>query len=235
MSEVISMKLLAFSRTDRGFDPNAVQGALNLRTGLAIALLFMSSALSALPFTFEGGKEGLLELPSGKPRALVLYFHRGIEDRSAVLVWAKILGPAGFAVAGYTNDNTMDVVNEARSALAVLRQRKEIAGIPVIVMGASMGTYTASGLFSADTAVRGVVLIVPPSMEVCEPLRKAAGRRVLIVEAARDEIARMHSREILGCAPKNADYVLLPDASHRFSPAVPAPEIIKWLNSVLQR
>ncbi len=206
-----------------------------MRAGLVIALLFVTSSLDALPFTFESGKEGLLELPNGKPRALVLYFHRGIEDRSAVLVWAKILGPAGFAVAGYTNDNTMDIVTEARSALSVLRQRKEIAGIPVILMGASLGTFAASGLFAADPAVHGLVLIVPPSMEICGSLRKAAGRRLLIVEASRDEIARMHSREILSCAPKNADYVLIPEVSHRFPPSVPAPEIIKWLNSVLKQ
>jgi len=206
-----------------------------LRVRLAIGFLLVTSLLYALPFTFEGGKEGLLELPNGKLRALVLYFHRGIEDRSAVLVWAKILGPAGFAIAGYTRDNTIDVVKEARSALAVLRQRKEIAGIPVVVMGASMGTSIASGLFAADTVIRGLVLIVPPSMEVCGSLRKAPPRPVLIIEAARDEVARMHSREILGCAPKNANYVLLPDVSHRFSPSVPAPEIIKWLNSVIQR
>lgn len=200
-----------------------------------IGFLFVASSLYGSPFTFQGGKEGLLELPNGKLRGLVLYFHRGIEDRSAALVWAKILGPAGFAVAGYTNNNTIDVVKEARSALAVLRRRKEIAGIPVIVMGASLGTYAASGLFAGDTSVRGLVLIVPPSMEVCGHLRNAVGRRVLIVEAARDEIARMHSREILSCAPKNADYVLLPDVSHRFPPSVPAPQIIKWLNSVLQQ
>ena len=203
-----------------------------MRSALVAALLLTASSLHGLTFTFEGGKEGLLELPSGKPRAVVLYFHRAIEDRSIVREWAKLLGPGGYAVAGYTSSNTTYIVREGQNALAALRGRKEVAGIPVILMGASRGTAAASRLFAADPAVRGLVLIVPVSLDLCESLQHANGRPVLIVEAGKDEVAQMRPGEILRCAPKNAGHILLPDSSHRFPPSVPAPQILRWLESL---
>ncbi|HET6268111.1 MAG TPA: hypothetical protein VFG11_10375, partial [Acidobacteriota bacterium] len=71
---------------------------------LAIWLLLPGIAASE-SFTFPSqGKtiEGVISPATGTPKALILYFHRGIEDRSAVLEWGKLLSSHGYAIAGYT-------------------------------------------------------------------------------------------------------------------------------------
>src|SRR5262245_3880164 len=103
---------------------------------VSVMLLFFYCPLwAAWMFTIHDGArniEGYLALPKNPPKALVFYFHRSIEDRNAVLDWAKEFNPAGYAVAGYTSPRTSNFLELAQNAVAELRKRKELANIPLI-------------------------------------------------------------------------------------------------------
>ncbi|PWT87867.1 MAG: hypothetical protein C5B54_11575, partial [Acidobacteria bacterium] len=129
----------------------------------ALVVIILALAFGSV-FTFQSDSkqvEGYVILPSKAPKALILYFHRAIEDREAVTEWAKLLGPQGYAVAGYTATHTNNLVDEAKKAIISLRNQKEIASLPIVVMGASMGTKAAADLFANQPDIRGMILIVP--------------------------------------------------------------------------
>jgi len=196
--------------------------------------LFLIFLLQTFQFTNANLPiEGYLALPDSQPpKALILYFHRAIEDRSAVKDWGALLTPKGFAVAGYTaSKNTTELVAEARAALSALRKNKALANIPVYAAGASMGSRAASALFAADPQIRGLILIVPGGDQVCAAFAKSADRPVLLIQAAKDEIVPPGvACEIQQCLPKkNATHHLLPNATHRFPASTIAPKIIDWL------
>ena len=206
-----------------------------------ILLSFFSLPLSAAEtFSFVDGEksiEGYLALPKNPPRALILYFHRAIEDRNAVLEWAKELNPAGYAVAGYTATRTPHVLEQSQNAVAELRKRKELAGIPLIAMGASMGTPAAASLFGSSPQVRALVLLVPGEAQFCSEFEKASGRPILMIYAENDEVVnRSISERLVACLPKvNAQSYLLKDQGHRFPPSLVSARIIDWLKGVLQK
>ncbi|HSP07331.1 MAG TPA: hypothetical protein VLR94_09145, partial [Acidobacteriota bacterium] len=163
-----------------------------------LALLF-SVATSAQPATFvfeAGGKhvEGIVSLPSGSPRGLILYFHRAIEDRSAAGVWGELLTPHGYAVAGYTATASTNYVEEARAAVRALRGRKELTQVPLVAMGASMGGRAAARWFGADPEAAALILLVPGGAEeTCADLARAAGRPVLVIQAEKDEVVDLQA------------------------------------------
>jgi hypothetical protein len=207
---------------------------------IVVILLFLASpSFAADSFTFQdNGKsiEGYYSLPQGSAKVLVLYFHRGIEDRNAVIEWGKLLNPAGYAVAGYTATPTKDVLLQARSALNELRKRKELANIPCVVMGASMGTPVAAKLFASDLKIRGMILVVPGESEICSAFQKSAGRPVLMISAEKDEIADSTvTKKLMACLPKeNAQFQLLKNQSHRFPPSFISSRILEWLKTTIK-
>ena len=206
-----------------------------------ILLLFFSLPLSAAEtFTFPDGEksiEGYLVLPKNPTRALILYFHRAIEDRNTVLEWAKEFNPAGYAVAGYTATRTPHVLEQSQNAVAELRKRKELAGIPLIAMGASMGTPAAASLFGSSPQVRALVLLVPAEAQFCSEFEKASGRPILMIYAEKDEVvSHSISERLVACLPKvNAQSYLLKDQGHRFPPSLVSARILEWMNKILQK
>ena len=202
----------------------------------ALVVIFPALAFGSV-FTFESDSkqvEGYVILPSKAPKALILYFHRAIEDREAVTEWAKLLGPQGYAVAGYTATSADNVVEEAKKAVNSLRNQKEIASLPIVVMGASMGTKAASGLFAEQAEIRALILMVPGDAEnICQAFSKAKGRPIFLIQADQDQIVGAQSAaSIHQCLPKNAKYVLLKNTTHRFPPSQVSTEISNWLKAV---
>lgn len=186
-------------------------------------------------FTFQSqGKtvEALLAVPSVKPRALILYFHRSVEDRTAVSEWGALLTKDGYAVAGYTADQTVDEKELAEDALKSLISQKRFASTPIIVMGASMGTVAAAQLFGEDQRVKALILIVPPSPMLCHDVENAGTRRVLLIQAENDEVAGANAPAIRNCMPESTASSILKGASHRFPPSEVSPQILQWLNKL---
>jgi len=209
---------------------------------LVIILLLLRSLpiWAAETLTFHDGEktiEGYLALPKNSPRALVVYFHRSIEDRNAVLDWAKEFNPAGYAVAGYTSTRSPNFLEQAQNAIAELRKRKELANIPVIAMGASMGTPAAAALFGSSPQIRGLVLLVPGEAQFCTEFAKASGRPILMIYAEKDEVVPASvSERLVACLPKvNAQSYLLKDQGHRFPPSLVSGRILEWMNKILQQ
>src|SRR5262245_53286922 len=96
-----------------------------------------------------------LEMPSGSPKALLLYFHCYTEKGNAVQTWEPITS-RGYAVAGYTNFPVNNVVPKANDAVAYLR-KNGLQDKPVIAMGASMGSIYAAQWFAANSNVRALI------------------------------------------------------------------------------
>lgn len=206
-----------------------------MKTAAFIILLFAFPVFAVDTFTFsDDGKiiEGYFSLPE-TPKALILYFHRSVEDRNAVLEWSKLLNPAGYAVAGYTRTITKNILLQENAALQELRKRKGFAAIPLISMGASMGAPEAAKLFGSSPQIRALILLVPGSESICEDFSKANGRPIFLIYAEKDEIVDMgNSKKLVNCLPKkNCRSDLLAGQTHRFPPALVSPQIIEWLNS----
>lgn len=203
---------------------------------VVLLLLVCASAYAGTAaFVFEsGGKtvEGVVLLPGGIPRALVLYFHRSIEDKSAVNVWGELLAERGYAVAGYSATGSTHYVEEARSAVAALRKQKALSALPVVAMGASLGTRAAVRWFAADPEVKALVLIVPGDAEgACAQMAKAAGRPLLMIQAENDEIVEPSDAEALRkCLPPGSVLQMLPGKGHRFAPSEISGRILQWLD-----
>jgi predicted esterase len=210
---------------------------------LLVILLLMAFGLrlsAEETFTFRDGNksiEGYLALPKNPTKTLILYFHRASEDRNAVLQWAKELNPAGYAVAGYTSTRTPNFLEQAQNAVAELRKRKDLTNVPLIAMGASMGTPAAASLFGSSPQVRGLVLLVPGEAQFCSEFAKASGRPILMIYAENDEVVDAEtSKRLVACLPKvNAQSFQLKDQGHRFPPSLVSARILDWLKGVLAK
>jgi alpha/beta superfamily hydrolase len=123
------------------------------------------------------------------------------------------------------------VGTEAKSALAGLRTRKELAKLPVILMGASLGTRAASRLFVADPQIAALVLMVPGSTEACK-ISKQEKRPIFLIQAEKDDVVG-DGQPIHRCLPLSIKYLLLKGTAHRFPPSQVATQIIDWLDSML--
>jgi len=205
---------------------------------LYTTLIFLALAAADLTqetFVFQNAGsriEGYVVQAPKNPRALILYFHRAIEDRNSVKEWGRLLGPAGYAVAGYTATSSADKMSEVKSAVKSLRSKKQLQSLPLVVMGASMGTRTAAQLFALDPAVKALILIVPGSPEICDYLKKANERPVHLILAEKDEIMGKNAGLLLNCLPNNTKQLTLPGALHRFPPSLVSSDIVDWLNSL---
>jgi dienelactone hydrolase len=200
---------------------------------LAILLALASNATPE-SFTFASqGKtvEGVISPAAGTPKALILYFHRGIEDRNAVLEWGKLLSVQGYAIAGYTAGEVPNAAQEAADEFKALRSQKRFASLPIVAMGASLGTAASAALFASSPDVRGLILLVPTSTDVCNAFQKASGRPVMLIQAENDTIAADRAPLILKCFPKNESHILLAKTPHRFPPSQVSTQILSWLQS----
>jgi hypothetical protein len=193
-----------------------------------ILLLILST------FTFQTAgieSEGYLEMPSTPPKALLVYFHRYVEKRDAVKIWGELMTSRGYAVAGFTAQPGRSVVEMANHALVSLRKKPELQKIPVIAMGASMGSLTAAEWFAVNNDVRAVVLIVPGSPKICSYLKSAGGRPAFLIQADRDEITHASGSKVRACVTTGNHY-MLKGAGHIFPPAAVSGEIIRWMDSL---
>lgn len=145
--------------------------------------------------TFPGGAKGVtmageLTLPgNGRPKAaIVLVSGSGPQDRNAYLgsqinhspflVLSDFLTRRGYAVLRYddrgvgesTGDfktaTTDDFANDATAAVAYLRTREELAGVPLGVAGHSEGGMIAPVVAAKDEALDFVVLLAAPAVSV---------------------------------------------------------------------
>lgn len=202
-----------------------------------MGLFLVLALLQPQTFTFRTqGKavEGYLAVPSAQPKALILYFHRAIEDRNAVVTWGEMLTKDDYAIAGYTADQNLDAKQEALDLFASLHSQKRFAGIPMIAMGASLGTEAAAALFAQNEKLNALVLMVPTSTEVCDAFHKANHRSVLLIQAANDDIAGANAVPIRKCLPATGTSIVLPDTPHRFPPSMVYPKILAWLKQSLK-
>jgi dienelactone hydrolase len=204
---------------------------------IALAETFASSAplISPFEFTVSGAKlEGYLAVPPGeKPKALILYFHRAIEDRTAANQWAEFLAPQGYAVACYTAGTATNHIEAARAALKMLRARKEFVGTPVIATGASMGSGVAAELFAEDPSIRALILLVPGNADKsCRAVAQRGKRPILLIQAEQDEIVDANSqKKIRNCSDRQATAITLPQTTHRFPISKVEPQILEWLKT----
>lgn len=141
----------------------------------------------------------------------MLPFARALRDRG---------GPGGLAVwtlrnryRGW-NGEDMSPVQDARWALAHIRG--EHPGVPVYLLGHSMGGLTA--LCVADDPQVEAVVALAPWLDRATPADRVAGRRVLIVHGARDRWTSpadslAYARRAEGIAA-SVDYVALKGAGH---------------------
>jgi pimeloyl-ACP methyl ester carboxylesterase len=188
--------------------------------------------LSTFTFSDAGmGTDGYLDMPEGPPRALIIYFHRYVEKGNAVQEWGESLTRQGYAVAGVTARPGGNIVEMNNSALAALRKKPELANVPVIAMGASMGALSASQWFASNATVKGLILIVPGSPDICHYLKSAAGRPVFLIQAENDELSYGSGAKVRTCA-NAAKHYLLKGAGHLFPPQAVAAEVAQWLNAL---
>ena len=170
-------------------------------------------------------------MPTTQPKALIIYFHRYVEKRDAVTAWGETMTSRGYAVAGFTAEPGRSPVEMANHALLSLRKKPELQNIPVIAMGASMGTLSAAQWFATNSEVRAVILIVPGSPTICSHLKSAGGRPSFLIQADQDEITHASGSKVRECIPQSNQY-MLKGAGHIFPPAAVSGEIIRWLESL---
>lgn len=168
------------------------------------------------------------------PRGLVLMLHGGrahgwdvVDGRSAS--WRRSAAMAGalsggFAGAGvavwllrYRHRGWNDGTGPVDDALWALDQARErYAGLPVVLLGHSMGARTAVHV-ADDDAVRGVVGLAPwfPPNERVDAL---AGRRLVAAHGSRDRITSARATrayvERARAAGADASYVDMGRAGH---------------------
>src|SRR5262249_28167341 len=134
--------------------------------------------------------------------------------------------------AGYTATESSNTVEAAEGAYHSLKQRKELAALPVSVIGASMGTAAACGLFAAEKEIRALVLMVPGNPDIfCPAFKKIEGRPLFLIQAEQDEVVGAQTAEkIKVCLPSQAKYSLLKGSGHRFPPSAVIEKILEFLN-----
>jgi alpha-beta hydrolase superfamily lysophospholipase len=127
--------------------------------------------------------------------------HRSLAYRRTRWMYDAIAGPLGdagvavallrFSVKGWTPSPATartaaepPPVADARAALARLRQ--ELPGLPVVVLGHSMGARTAAWV-ADDPAVVGVVGLAP-WLPPDDPVRPLAGKHLVAAHGRRDRI-----------------------------------------------
>ena len=185
-------------------------------------------------FTFQNagiGTEGYLDMPSGSPKALIIYFHRYVEKGDVIQVWGESLTPHGYAVAGFTARPGGNILEMNNSALTELRRKPELTNVPVIAVGASMGALSAAQWFASNPSVRALVLIVPGSPDICHYLKSASGRPVFLIQAENDEISYGSGAKIRACLASGKQY-MLKGAGHLFPPNAVSSEIVQWLDAL---
>jgi hypothetical protein len=193
-----------------------------------ILLLILST------FTFQtagADMQGYLALPSHPPKALLIYFHRYVEKGDAVNLWGESLNSRGYAVAGFTAPRSGNILEVTENALLSLRKNPALQNVPVIAMGASMGTLTAAQWFASSSRVRALILIVPGSPDICSFLKASAGRPVYLIQAENDETTHGSGAKIRQCVTPGKPF-LLKGAGHLFPPSSVANEISQWLDSI---
>ncbi|MGO4491121.1 alpha/beta hydrolase [Arthrobacter sp. 2YAF22_2] len=173
--------------------------------------------------------------PAGPTRGVALVLHGGRADSfqavrgrhlspARMLPFAQALrnegGPQGLAVwtlrnryRGW-NGPDMSPVQDARWALAQIS--REHPGVPVYLLGHSMGGLTA--LCVADDPQVVAVVALAPWLDGSTPAERVAGRRVLIVHGSEDrwtspKHSLAYARRIEGVA-ESVDYVSLQGAGH---------------------
>lgn len=175
--------------------------------------------------------QGYLALPSQPPKALLIYFHRYVEKGDAVKLWGESLTPRGYAVAGFTAPPAGNIMEVTESALLSLRKNPALEDVPVIAMGASMGTLSAAKWFASSSKVRALILIVPGSPDICSFLKASAGRPVFLIQAENDETTHGSGAKIRQCLTPGKPF-MLKGAGHLFPPSSVANEISEWLDSI---
>src|SRR6478735_12229122 len=172
---------------------------------------------------------------AGETRGVVLILHGGRADSfdavrgrhlspARMLPFARALhrqgGPHGLAAwtlrnryRGW-NGEDMSPVHDARWALARISQ--EHPGVPVYLLGHSMGGLTA--LCVADDAQVEAVVALAPWLDAATPVEPLAGRRVLIVHGSEDRWTSprnslAYARRAEGVAA-SIEYVALTGAGH---------------------
>lgn len=172
---------------------------------------------------------------AGETRGVALVLHGGQADSydpvrgshlspARMLPFARALkrqgGPHGLAVwtlrnryRGW-NGEDMSPVHDARWALA--RISHEHPGVPVYLLGHSMGGLTA--LCVADHPQVDAVVALAPWLEHRTPVEPVAGRRILIVHGANDRWTSPansldYARRAAGIAA-SVDYISLTGAGH---------------------
>lgn len=173
--------------------------------------------------------------PAGETRAIALLLHGGRADSydpvsalglspGRMLPFARALrdrgGPHGLAVWNLRNryrgwnGEEMSPVQDARWALAHIR--REHPGVPVYLLGHSMGGLTA--LCVADDPQVEAVVALAPWLDGATPVERVAGRRILIVHGTKDRRTSpadslAYARRAEGVAG-SVHYVALKGAGH---------------------
>lgn len=151
----------------------------------------------------DGAGLAPVAFPPASPTAVVLVLHGGGADSFAPARWRNLavlrLWPIArviarevsevtvvrlkFSIRGWNGDGTA-ALRDGRWALGTLR--REHPGLPIVIVGHSMGARVAARL-GGDSGVAGIVLLAPwtPSGD---PTAQLAGVPVVVVQGGRDRM-----------------------------------------------
>ena len=199
-----------------------------MRFVLFCILILPIGAAADETFSFQGAsgsREGYFIAPANA-KAVILYFHRAIENREAVKEWASLLGPSGYGVAGYTAVRGADLA-DAAAAFKALRTKTKL---PIVAMGASMGTSAAAHLFATEPSIRALIVIVPGDPAMCDVFAKSSKRPVFLIQAEKDDVVSPDAAaQIQKCFGPTGKYLSLKNTTHRFPPSQISDQIVAFL------